>query len=62
MAIIKNFKMIGMIETNTSVLKNMPIGLLNITSFILILRENPADFTVTLKKILLSISVLVEAL
>lgn len=62
MAIIKNFKMVGMIKTNTSVLKNMPIGLLNITSFILILRENPADFTVTLKKILLSISMLVEAL
>lgn len=46
MAIIKNVKMIGTIKTNTSALENMPIGLLNIPSFILRLREDPADFTV----------------
>lgn len=60
MAIIKNFK-ISMIKTNTSVLKNMPVGLLNITSFILRLRKDPTDFTVTLNKILHSISILVVA-
>lgn len=62
MAIVKNFKLISMIKTNNSVLENMPVGLLHITSFILRLREGPADLTVTLNKILHSTSMLVVAL